>query len=368
MSQVTNKKHFQSLDAFRGIAAVMIILYHSQFYSDAIPNQFVRNSHIFVDFFFILSGFVIAYSYLNRISEGISFSKFMILRFARLYPLHLFTLLLWVPYIGIKIYLYQLGIGATDPYSENNLTGFIENLLLLQGFTTISWNYPSWSISVEFFTYLLFFIVFFFLRNRSFSLKLFVIIAILTLTFLTKDSIDFLHHYLNCINEFFLGVFVYYLYKKSTHPSLSFYLSSLLEILTLAMVAFTIYAMHSSKLFFYATIFSFVLTLYIFSVQHKGIISLLLQRSFFQHLGKISYSIYLMHAIVVSGTYNVLTTLFPMQKGGVNGIPDGVIYPYTLFLDIVLIAVVIILSGFTYKYVETAGQRFIKKRFIKDAA
>jgi len=221
---------------------------------------------------------------------------------------------------------------------------------------------------VEFFTYLLFFIVFYFLKNRGQTTTLFTIITIIVLSFLLKDSASMLHHYLSCVYEFFLGILLYYLYKKTTQSSLSFYLSSLLEIIAVLLVAISISYMHISILFFYTTIISFAVVLYIFSIQHQGIISLLLQRAFFQHLGKISYSIYLIHAIVVSGTYNLMTTLFQLQKGGVNGIPDGVLYPYTLYLDIFLIAVVILISSFTYKYVEKTGQHFIKQRFIKDAA
>jgi len=55
VSNLLKGQRFEALDAFRGLAAIMIVLYHSQFYNNANPNQFVHHSGIFVDFFFVLS-------------------------------------------------------------------------------------------------------------------------------------------------------------------------------------------------------------------------------------------------------------------------------------------------------------------------
>ncbi len=52
------------------------------------------NISLWVDFFFVLSGFVIAHAYLDRLRTGLGLGTFMVRRFARLYPLHLFTLIL----------------------------------------------------------------------------------------------------------------------------------------------------------------------------------------------------------------------------------------------------------------------------------
>ena len=154
---------FQSLDGFRGIAAVMVVLYHSRFHAEPSAVALVKNSYLFVDFFFILSGFIMTHAYWDRIGKTVSFKRFFILRVGRLYPLHLFMLLAWLPYIGAKAYVYSQGIGGTDPLILNNASTFIANLFLAQslGFydlaSLFSWNFPSWSISAEFYTYLVFF-------------------------------------------------------------------------------------------------------------------------------------------------------------------------------------------------------------------
>ena len=157
----------QSLEAFRGIAAIMVVLFHSSFYVTNVANSFVAHSDLFVDFFFILSGFVMSYAYVDRINT-IPLKSFLLLRLARLYPLHLFTLLVWVPYILIQIYVYQQGIGSSNPTDKQNLISFFLNLFFLQSLapsTGAGWNWPSWSVGVEFFTYLLFYIYVYFINN-----------------------------------------------------------------------------------------------------------------------------------------------------------------------------------------------------------
>src|SRR5688500_10583763 len=163
---------FQSLEAFRGLAAIMVVLYHSRFYAENSYVAFVRHSDIFVDFFFVLSGFVMAYSYMDKIGHNISFRKFILLRFGRLYPLHLFTLFLWLPYIAVKLILFEKGIGDTDPSESNNIYTFISNIFLfhaIDGYQPLSWNFPSWTISAEFFTYIFFFLFILFVSRLFLS-------------------------------------------------------------------------------------------------------------------------------------------------------------------------------------------------------
>ena len=82
---------FHVLDAWRGIAALLVALErlhaHGVFYS--LP--FVRNSYLFVDFFFVLSGFVIAHAYADKITDARSALTFALRRFGRLWPLHIFA-------------------------------------------------------------------------------------------------------------------------------------------------------------------------------------------------------------------------------------------------------------------------------------
>ncbi len=103
-----------------------------------------RVGYLGVDLFFALSGYVIASAYLEafRRASRSTYVHFMIRRFARVWPLHVATLLLF--------------IGEPSCREPNDLAG---NLLMIQawGFTDhVTCNEPSWSISCEWFAYLAF--------------------------------------------------------------------------------------------------------------------------------------------------------------------------------------------------------------------
>src|SRR5947199_4414119 len=83
---------FVVLDSWRGIAACLVALFHLDAYSHLYGMPFLRNSWLFVDFFFVLSGFVIAANYQQRLLDGFGVGRFLLLRLGRLYPLH-FTML-----------------------------------------------------------------------------------------------------------------------------------------------------------------------------------------------------------------------------------------------------------------------------------
>ncbi len=368
MTKEISAKRFHSLDAFRGLAAILIILFHSQFYAISEPNQFIRHSDIFVDFFFILSGFVIAYSYQSKIMNGMKFKDFILLRFARLYPLHIFVLFVWIPYIGIKIYLYNRGIGATDPTELNNAVTFVKNLFLLQGMgSRVSWNYPSWSIGAEFYTYILFFIILFFSKKLFVLQRIFVISLVALLSYIIANSsiiaeLRFVGLF-SCISEFLFGVIIYYMYEQIhlKAPPRTI-VASFLEIGMLMLLIFFVSNIDESNNYKHYTIALFVVIVYFFAIQNKGIVSQVLNLQLFQYLGRISYSIYMTHAIIVTGTYNVLMYIFKLQIGGVEGVSSGIIFEYANFLDLLLVALVIGVSTLTYKYIEIPAQKHFRKK------
>jgi peptidoglycan/LPS O-acetylase OafA/YrhL len=132
---------FVTLDGMRGIAAIAVALYHFDIY--LMPHGYVA-----VDFFFVLSGFVLYRSYLPRFRDGLGFGTFMAQRFARLYPLFMLGTLL-----GAAIALQEMLAGTPHAMSASDFT----TTLLLHGLMLPSptglpfypWNVPSWSLMFE---------------------------------------------------------------------------------------------------------------------------------------------------------------------------------------------------------------------------
>jgi peptidoglycan/LPS O-acetylase OafA/YrhL len=159
----------------RGIAAIWVICFHYgvvyfAFHPEQISCIF-NKGYLAVDMFFMLSGFVLSHVYWKTFAaapfasdqalQGRDYWRFIGARIARLYPLHLFNLSLFlIATLGFCIYGYiAAGKFAAIPlHGARSLTALVANLLMLQGLNAkeLAWNYPAWSISIEFLAYFLF--------------------------------------------------------------------------------------------------------------------------------------------------------------------------------------------------------------------
>jgi len=147
----------RALTGVRGIAAWFVVFYHIRLSIAGLPTgvrDVFAKGYLAVDFFFLLSGFVIWLTWSGRIRTGgmTSIPRFLQKRIARIWPLHLVTL-----GGAIALALVLRATGRSDPqfvFPELPL-----HILLLQnwGFTRhLAWNDPAWSISAELGAYLLF--------------------------------------------------------------------------------------------------------------------------------------------------------------------------------------------------------------------
>ena len=98
MTTLESKPHFDILDALRGVAALIVIWYHcNEGFATSIVDQACNHGYLAVDFFFILSGFVIGYAYDDRLRNGsLSVGSFFKRRLVRLHPMVVFGVLFGV--------------------------------------------------------------------------------------------------------------------------------------------------------------------------------------------------------------------------------------------------------------------------------
>jgi peptidoglycan/LPS O-acetylase OafA/YrhL len=151
-----------SLEGLRLIASLLIVASHYFQYLH-LPT---RGLHLAVDLFFVISGIVIAMIYQGRIRDLAGYSGFVRKRIARLYPLHLATLLFYV-LIGALI---ATGRIAPENAEKYNTSEIIPNLLMVHAWSpsgVISYNYVSWSISAEFFVYLCFPVILYLVTRKA---------------------------------------------------------------------------------------------------------------------------------------------------------------------------------------------------------
>ena len=159
-----------------------------------------------MELFFCISGFIFFMFYFNRVSErSISPYKFFILRFSRLYPLHILTLIC-VAILGLVFFnlsdFYFI-------YTENDLKHFVLNTFLISHWGLQdgnSFNGPIWSVSIEIFLYGTFFLFSYFLRN--------VVAICLSLIVFGIIVFQFYYSFGIAIICFFLGGIIYYFHNK----------------------------------------------------------------------------------------------------------------------------------------------------------
>jgi peptidoglycan/LPS O-acetylase OafA/YrhL len=151
-----------ALTGVRALAALWVMMYHFAYIPfgawhlrESVPA--VKVGYLGVDLFFILSGFIITHT--HRRDAG-SLARGAVLRFygrrlARLYPVHLLTLLALLAMLFVG---HRLGVAAHLAEKFRPID-FFYNLILVQAWGVgepLSWNFPAWSISCEWFAYLAF--------------------------------------------------------------------------------------------------------------------------------------------------------------------------------------------------------------------
>lgn len=365
---------FASLESLRGVAALLVALSHSSFLYGQ-QHQFISNAGVFVDFFFVLSGFVMAFAYFDKVREGMPFFRFILLRFGRLYPLHLLTLLVWVPYVLLKGYAFHnLHMGEVDPFIKNSVQRFIYNIFLINSLGVdddLGWNAPAWSISVEFYTYIVFFGFVFACRSiykPFFSLALAVLSYAALLYVARDDSYTMLYTYkygiFRCVGGFFLGVFVYHL-SRNTQAQWSARLASVIELLLLLCACVFVLSSHH-KFMQPPTFALFAVIVYVLSVQSVGVVSRFLRLKWMVLLGTLSYSIYMIHMLVFVLAANVWQYALKLPVSSMTarhgGAPFKVIdTPFADLINLGLLGLVILISYFVYHYFESFFRDYFRR-------
>ena len=145
------------MTGLRIVAALWVLVYHFRDHLglDLDRLGLVAKGYLGVDLFFVLSGFILSHVYLRPFVEGrFHYGSFLWARLSRIYPVHLVTLA-----ATILIWLVALKMGASFSPMAFDPAVLPQHLMLIHAWgttPTVQWNFPSWSISAEWFAYLTF--------------------------------------------------------------------------------------------------------------------------------------------------------------------------------------------------------------------
>ncbi|NSL85350.1 acyltransferase family protein [Chitinophaga solisilvae] len=211
------------MDAIRTVGALIVVIFHWQMFyypndvftedgynKAALPwynylSVIYDDASVVVDLFFLMSGFVLFWLYAESIAQRkVSFGKYMVTRMSRLYPVHSVTLVAVAVFQGLML----RDVGHYFVIQYNDLYHFMLNIFFMQtwGFEKgPSFNGPSWSVSVEVVTYLIFFLLCLMKWQRKM-----IVLAGLVMVGLLFQAMGLLFG--KAIYCFFLGAIIYYIY------------------------------------------------------------------------------------------------------------------------------------------------------------
>ncbi len=358
--------YYRKLDALRGLAACAIVLFHSPFQLGERPTALIHNAYLFVDLFFVLSGFVLSHRYGERLAAGMSVTDFARRRLARLYPLHAFLLFVFLFYGGLKQALHLAGFGPEPNFIANDPATFLSSLLLLQGLGLhdhLAWNVPSWSVSVEFFAYLIFALLLKGLdRGQGPWLAMaFSLSAYVALVLLGKESLDVTYDYalLRCLGGFYAGVALYRWQRRWATDTLRRPL--LWEGAVTALVLLCVANAGAGLAWAFAAVAGFVAMLAVFTRANDGWLGKVLASAPLRALGAWSYAVYLVHFLWVTVFAAVAAHLLQVPPESVHG-------PAALLANLLLLAVVILSSRALYRRLEAPLRQRLLDRWRGAAA
>ena len=339
----SRNRNIPGLTGIRGVAAAWVVLFHMS-YDQPVPV--IRFGYMGVDVFFILSGFVLCYGYAEHLTDFRAYLQFFRARIARIYPLHLVTLCA----LGLTV-ISAPGYFMHYPLADQRwgLSAFIASALLVQNWAhwlPTCWNTPAWSLSAEMFAYFTF-PVFLGLTQRWHGVAAPLILAFGSLALLYAAMRLAGIHDLNVTGtpgmlrmacEFGCGCLLYRAFQNGI-PALPCAVALIASALLLRA--------YSSQGMDFLALPAFAMII-LLAAKGRGLIASFLSSAPLVLLGDISYSIYLVHWILLELSNRILsgTTLNTLQEAA-----WAVGYIITTLL----------VASCTYRFIEQPARRSVRR-------
>lgn len=296
MTRNKNAERLYFVDNIRGIAAILVLLSHTfEYFLDFWPKFYFENYNlgmIGVSAFFIISGFLIPLS----LEKYESIKLFIVNRFFRIYPLYIFIFI-------ISILLIKVGIiNSWDSFMMNIFKNIFFNLLILQDYVPkkmaiINLVGSSWTLFIEFVWYGIFSLLFYLNLNKRFLALIIapsiILITISLFSLILKIRIPIGH--LVLLDLCFIGLFIYRFFTNLINTK-TLTLGLLIAFVGISFSLYVAFYHYNNPMFsFRCVLISYILGSLIFAFFYIFNFS----SKILSFLGKISYSVYLSHGVVL---------------------------------------------------------------------
>lgn len=364
----------KSFEGSRGVAALLVALFHLKLFAGQIA--LIRNGYLLVDLFFVMSGFLMCLLYCNRLQRPAAVAPFLVRRFGRLFPLLLFATVAYVLALNLKTVLRNLAVASghlasqADPamlaYVWPTRAEVVSTLTLTHGmglFDYLILNPVSWSISVEFYAYVMFAVLCMLFRARL-RVVMFLVLGVAAALVVAWTSIvwrdclssgaclDVTHDFgfARCIAAFMLGTLMVHLrqYLDGKGGAVRDAVDSTpLQMLLLALLGagFVLVEVRPALGFAFPPLYA---ALILSLSRDRGALSCWLARRPFQMLGERSYSIYMLHPVL-------LLAMEPLLRRSHGTLAN-------LALMAVYVVVLVYVSGRTLAWVEQPGRDWFNRQ------
>ncbi len=361
------KKHYEILDGLRGVAAIIVVLYHILEPFGNHFTQIINHGYLAVDFFFVLSGFVIGYAYDDRWTK-MSLKDFFKRRLIRLHPMIIIGMI-----IGAILFYFQ---DSQNFWAISGTPVSKMLLVMLIGFTLFpvgrsmdirGWgemhplNGPAWSLFFEYIANILYALFIRKFSNKVLAVFVFITGALLIHMAVTSHGGDIIGGwsvnpaqlrigFMRLLYPFFAGLLLSRIVKPS-NIKYAFTWCSLLLIVVLAIprIGGTEHLWMNGLYDSLSVIFIFPLIVYIGA---SGTIKNNLPLKINRFLGDISYPIYIIH-------YPIVYIFIAWKTNNeISSISEAI--PAAL---LVLVTTIIIAYG-SFKFYDVPVRRWLTKRFM----
>jgi peptidoglycan/LPS O-acetylase OafA/YrhL len=349
---VTVPQYRNSTNFLRGIASLSVLVWHYQhfFYTDWvlitandnwrqqqpfywILRVFYENGYLAVQLFWCISGLVLCHAYIAKVETN--FKDFFAARFFRLYPLHILTLFV----VAALQQLSRSAVQSYQIYQDNDVKNFLLNVGFVQSWVSgrvLSFNAPTWSVSIEIAVYVIFFILLKSLRKT----KLIGSISMFTLwTIVTHIYSDLFFG--ECLSYFLIGVSIWFATKYQ-----SLYKSLFYGLLTSLISCCFLFYLHSVSA-------SALIVVPVFLVALLDKFPHLFDQWFFKRFGELTYSVFLWHTPLQIAII-IFVLRFNIERS---------VYKSSVFL-LAYLASTYFIGNLSFTYIEQPSRKYLTSKFL----